>query len=224
MAMSWEMLARRSGLLGAGLVAALGLAGPARAGLIGAGRTVQVLYYNGSTASANTENESTLGGPGPVSIASAGANFLSGAISGSTVQVTNTQIIITDTAAAGTPYCSNGAFSGTGCTDQISGFALMFAGENITGVSVNAAGSATSMTPVTGTAPPYSFAHSGLQLINANQILIDLTGALPAGTLTLTLDVTTLSPTTTPEPASAALLGVGLLGLAVASRRRRLPF
>jgi hypothetical protein len=207
-----------------GVTSLLALAAvPAQAGLIQAGATVQALYYDGSTASGNTENESTSGGPGPVSLASGGVTFLAGGISGSTVQITDTQIIITNTLTGANlvPYCTNGS-QGTSCIDQISGFGIVFAGENITGVTVNAAGTDASMTPVVGTAPPYSFAHHGLQLLSANSVLVDLTGALPAGTQTLTIDVTTAA-LNTPEPASIAMLGVGLLGLAVVSRQRRSP-
>ncbi|MGC8476728.1 MAG: PEP-CTERM sorting domain-containing protein [Acetobacteraceae bacterium] len=176
-------------------------------------------YYNGSTSVA--ENESTSTGPGPVSIASAGVTFLAGANSGSTVQIADNQITIVNT-LSGIPYCS-GNFASTGCTDQISGFDVLFTGESITGVSVDAALTDPSMDPVTGTAPPYSFAHNGLQLLSANEILVDLTGDLPAGTETLTLNVTTASGSIgTPEPWSVALLGVGLLGL-LAVRRRALP-
>lgn len=212
-------LARWMTLAGFGLAGVLSCAAPASAGLIGAGRTVQVTYYNGSTSAA--ENESTSSGPGPVSIASAGVTFLAGTNSGSTVQISDNQITIVNT-ASNTPYCS-GNFASTGCTDQISGFDVLFTGESITGVSVNAALTDPSMEPVFGTAPPYQYPHNGLQLLSANEILVDLTGDLPAGTQTLTLNVTTAAGSVgTPEPRSVALLGVGLLGL-LAVRRRALP-
>lgn len=219
MASKARELARWATFVGLGLGGVLGCAVPASAGLIGAGRTANVTYYNGSTSAA--ENESTSGGPGPVSIASAGVTFLAGANSGSTVQISDNQITIVNTLTS-TPYCS-GNFSGTGCTDHISGFDVLFTGESITGVSVDATASDTSMLPVTGTAPPYSYAHSGLQLLSPNEILVDLTGDLPAGTQTLTLNVTTAAGSVgTPEPWSVALLGVGLLSL-LAVRRRALP-
>ena len=216
----WKNAARRTAFALLGLGGVFALATHARAGLIGSGRTVQVTYYNGS--SSTTENESTSGGAGPVSIASAGVTFLAGAISGSTVQIADNQITIVNT-LSGIPYCSNGTFSGTGCTDQISGFDVLFTGESITGVSVNTTASDTSMFPVTGTAPPYSYAHNGLQLLSQNEILVDLTGDLPTGSQTLTLNVITAAGSVgTPEPWSVALLGVGMLGL-LAVRRRVLP-
>ena len=201
MATSWNILARRVGLLGAGVAAALALAGPAQAGLIGAGATVTATYYNGSTSVSELQ--------GSASLATSPASFTEGVTSQSTVGVTNTQIVISDLAIAGTPYCSTGS-SFSSCTDVISGFDFLFTGENITGVTVDAT-SSSSMLPVTATYG--ANVHSGLQLLSNNEILVDLTGTVPVSGSVLTLDVTTQSPTGAPEPATATLLAVGLLGL-----------
>jgi hypothetical protein len=68
------------------------------------------------------------------------------------------------------------------------------------------------MTPVTATYGPV--VHTGLTLVNSNQITVDLTGALPTANDQLILDVTTASAAVgTPEPSSAGLLAAGLLGM-----------
>ncbi len=205
--------------LGAGM--ALGIASPAWAGLIGAGRTVEAVYLNGSTSSTEVQTDAATNIAGPASLASSpGANFLQGLTSGSTVSVSDTQIVITDKLSY-TPYCSTGS-SFSSCTDTISGFQFLFTGESISSVTVDAA-SASSMTPVTATYG--SVTHTGLTLVSSNQITVDLTGALPSAGNELILNVVTSSPAVgTPEPSSAGVLMVGLFGiLGMLAMRPRSP-
>jgi hypothetical protein len=209
---------------------ALGLAaflpGQANAGLLGAGRTVQAFYYNGVFAS--PEGEIPVGGSSstPTSI-SAAVDYQQGAADGSTIDVADVQITITNM-LSGAPFCvlSN---VGTACTDAIDGFDFKFTGENILGVSVDAT-SSINFQPATFTS------HLGLQLLSNNEIRVDVTGDEPALNDQLVLDLQFVlpppppppspppppPPTNAPEPATLALLGSAIAGLAGVRRRRKL--
>lgn len=188
------------------------------AGLLGAGRTVQAQYYNGVLVGPELEINSATGNATPALLSSP-VNYLAGALDGSTILVGDTQISITNV-LSGFPFCTANAF-GTACTDQIDGFGFLFTGENILGVSVDAASSADFL-PVNGVFQ--SNTHLGLQLINGNQIRVDVTGDAPANLSQLVLDLSfgTVQPppNSTPEPASLALLGAGVAALAGIRRRR----
>ena len=193
---------------------------PAQAGLLGAGNTVQAIYVDGSFNDLEYETSTgSVASPTPESLAST-ANFAEGTIDGSTISVSDTQITITNllTPGTGEAYCYNGT-AGTGCTDPIDGFEFLFTGENITSVSIDPS-TTTGFLPVSGTFQGNT--HDGLQLINNNEILVDITGDDPPTNGQLIIDINngSSSPTPTPEPTSLALLASAALGIGTATRRR----
>lgn len=203
-----------------GLLGSLALApAPAFAGLIGTGRTVQAFYEINSPGVVQTENESTVAGSAAyVGSLAAPVTFIEGPLDLSTINVNDTQIVITNLASTGTTYCYDGVSVGAACTDVYSRFEFLFSGESILGASIDAA----------ATSPGFNIAtfgsHVGLDLLNPNDLLVDVTGANPPqyGQLTLNLSFATpVPPASVPEPASAGLLGAGLLGLVAVRRRRR---
>ena len=191
----------------------------AQAGLLGAGNTVQAIYVDGSFSDLEYETPTgSVASPTPESLTST-ANFAEGTIDGSTISVGDTQITITNllTPGTGMAYCFSGA-AGTACTDPIDGFEFLFTGEDITSVSVDPSSTA-GFLPVTGIFQGNT--HDGLQLINSNEILVDLTGDDPPTDANLIIDVNYQPPTPTPEPTSLALLGSSVIGVGAATGKRR---
>ena len=138
-------------------------------------------------------------------------DFLQGAISGSTISVGDTQIVITND-LAGEPFCS----TALPCSDPFVGFEFVFSsGVDIKGVSVDPA-SAADFRP-NDTAP-----HNGLELLSPTRMVVDVTGDLPAvgDQLILDLSFSSVSPPTVPEPSTWALMLLGFAGLGFAGWRR----
>jgi hypothetical protein len=184
--------------------------------LLGAGKTVQALYYNGVLAS--PEMELPVGGStsDPTSLAAA-VDYQQGSGSGSTIHVGDTQIVITNL-LSGFPFCFLNT-PGSTCTDAIDGFDFKFTGEAIVSVSVDPA-SAVAFLPVSGTFQGNT--HLGLQLISPNEIRIDVTGDLPLRDDQLIIDVSNAIVTgATPLPAAFPLFATGLGLMGVFARRRK---
>lgn len=120
---------------------------PARANLIGAGNTVNALFYPGTLSPADVElqTNTTTGFVGPSLIGTAGTSF-TGAQSASTSDVGtdpgHSKIIITNESSL--PFCF-----GAQCPspDPFDGFEFIFTGTDITGVTVDPT-TAADFTPV----------------------------------------------------------------------------
>jgi hypothetical protein len=135
-------------------------------------------------------------------------DFLQGAISGSTISVGDTKIVITNE-LSDLPFCS----TSLPCSDPFVGFQFIFSsGVDIKGVSVDPA-SAADFLP-NNTAP-----HDGFQLLSPTRIVVDVAGDLPAVGDQLILDVSFTS--VVPEPSTWALMALGFAGLGFAGWRRR---
>jgi hypothetical protein len=151
----------------------------ARANLIGAGNTVNALFYLGAHDIADEEPEinATTMMIGPSPIGTAGTSFLQGVSDGATIDVGtdpgHSQIVITN--EVNLPFCT---VTATTCPDSFDGFEFIFKGTNITGVSVDPA-SAADFQPIT---PP--------ALTAATQdILVDVINDNPAVGDKLILDL-----------------------------------
>jgi PEP-CTERM motif len=197
--------------LAAGLV--LMQAGPpAEAGLIGDGtNTVSATSFFGAASAPvppypNTmDYVDSMGMTTDTPPPTIPVTFLEDVLSETTTMVGDTQITITNNAPSGSPFT---AFSGFGFTFS--------SGVDITGVTVDPM-SAADFRPNT-TAP-----HMGLQLLSPTDILVDVSGDAPNLNDELILDVMTgaTPPPSVPEPASLALLGVGLAAMWAGARARR---
>ena len=205
--------------------ALLGIAGllpvQARAGLLGAGATVQAAFYNGQFAGPSGLIPDGGSTSNPTSLAAA-VNFTNN-VSQVDIHVGDTQITLTNTASGA--FCVL-ATPGTACVDEIDGFDFKFTGENILGVLVDPA-SASAFLPVSGSFQGNT--HLGAHLLSDNEIQVDLTGDSPSVNDHLILDLQFTEqpppppppPTSAPEPATMAVIGSAVAGLFAARRRRK---
>jgi hypothetical protein len=197
------------------LAASIAFSDDASAGLLGAGNTVQAFYFNGVFASPEGQINAATGTSDPAPL-SAPVDFLQGAASGSTIHVGDTQIVITNV-LSGLSFCVGGQV-GSACGDVIDGFHFKFTGENILGVTVDAA-SGPDFLPVNGTFQGNT--HLGLELLSNNDIQVDVTGDLPLLNDQLILDVSFTTVTPVPEPSTWAMMILGFAGVGFVAYRRK---
>src|ERR1700722_355799 len=127
------------------------LAAPAHATLITTpASTVDALFFLGMFTSGSPTEIEDFGSPpmaGPAPIGATGVHFVEGVQDQSTIDVGAGQIVITNRAPAGVPFCTT---STSPCPDSFTGFQFLFsAGVDITAVSVDSA-SAPDFRPVSG--------------------------------------------------------------------------
>lgn len=194
---------------------------PADAVLFCAACTVNASFDDIGTNGVTFNHIAKSPGDLPVVLSSTPANLAEGS-DGTTIQVTDTRIIITNNVSEA-PFCFANV-TGTACTDDFVGFDFVFTNEHLLSLAVSFdPASASGFLPVSGTFQGH--AHSGLQVIGDNELKIDATGDLPLLNDQLIIDFALpLSPPPppipAPEPASMALLG-GAVGVLDVMRRRR---
>jgi hypothetical protein len=127
---------------------------------------------------------------------------------------TNSQVVIYNNASPSLPFCFSSSDTGSKCADPYNTFDFTFTNEDITAVSVASNSSA-------DFAPAAFGSHLGLQLVNANEFTVDVTGDNPAYLSTLIINVTTGgSGPPVPEPSTWAMMVLGFAGLGYAAYRR----
>jgi hypothetical protein len=207
--------------------AALFASAPAQAGLIGGGtNTVSAFFYISAPATPSgggcdqytakyCEQEYNYDAMDMAQyVLTIPAHFVQAPIDGATIDVGDTQIVITN--AIPETFCADGVSAGSACTDPFTGFEFLFSsGVDITGVSVDPSSDFLPNDATSGTPP-----HYGLQLLSPTDILVDVTGAAPLIGGKLIIDVTTNGTTPVPEPSTWALMALGFAGLGFAGRRR----
>jgi hypothetical protein len=190
---------RKSMILRVALIAALGLvvtAGvPAQAGLIGNGTNTVVVTYQFPGGS---EIEGNGGAPDTIAIGTTGVTIPEGALDGTLIMLTDTQIIFKNLLPA--EFCDTAGQHP--CADAFNGFEFKFSsGVDIIGASVDAA-SASDFRP-TG---------SGVDLASSTDLRVNVASDTPRVNDELILDLD-FAPSTVPEPDSILLLGACLAGL-----------
>jgi PEP-CTERM motif len=194
-----------------------GMSAPVRSGLVGDGtNTVSAFFWLPSptsapptcTTSLDCETEDYEGPSGPTDTPppTIPVDFLEGNLSGSTISVGDTQIVITNM-LTGAPFCS----TSVPCPDVFTGFQFLFSsGVDITNVTVDKT-SAADFLPVAG----------GLTF-TPTAIYVNVAGDEPGAGDKLILNVTTFTPTpVVPEPSTWALMLLGFAGLGIAGYRRK---